>query len=109
MPAVCTKLADAQAVLYLLMDTDSMNSLLRTYASQGVCGMLYLVADDGTVISGDPAQQDTVAMRELALEADLSDSDSGARTIGDVSYCWQRLSGPGVLVVNRVTSSQLTQ
>ena len=105
-PMVAPDYDSAQAVMYLLLDTEALRTLLRAYASQGVCGEMYLLSRDGRLLTDDPGieQADLLAMVE---HVNVNRQQQGIIT-GDGQYLlWQYCPQARVFVVNLVPTSQL--
>ncbi|MGN0778343.1 MAG: sensor histidine kinase [Aristaeellaceae bacterium] len=105
-PMIAPDYDSAQAVLYLYLDVSALRTLLRAYASQGVCGEMYLLSRDGQLLTDDPGieQADLLAM---VGHVNVNRQQQGVIT-GDGQYLlWQYWPQARIFVVNLVPTSQL--
>ncbi|MGN0746172.1 MAG: sensor histidine kinase [Aristaeellaceae bacterium] len=107
-PMIAADVEDAGAVMYLLLDAQALRTLLRAYASQGICGEMYLLTADGRLLTDDPG------MEEASLLSQVKDADVQAQQQGvivrDGQYlCWQYWPDAGIFVVNLVPGSRLLE
>ena len=105
-PMIAPDYDSAQAVLYLFLDTQALRTHLRAYASQGVCGEMYLLSADGQLLTDDPGIEEA-ALLSRVKDADVSAQQQGMIVQDGQYLLWQYWPDAQIFVVNLVPGSQL--
>ena len=105
-PMIAEAYEAAQAVMYLLLDTQALRTLLRAYASQGVCGEMYLLSADGQLLTDDPGIEQAALLARVK-DADVSERQQGVIVEDGQYLCWQYWPDARIFVVNLVSGSRL--
>ena len=105
-PMIAPDYDSAQAVLYLFLDTQALRTHLRAYASQGVCGEMYLLSADGQLLTDDPGIEEA-ALLSRVKDADVSAQQQGMIVQDGQYLLWQYWPDAQIFVVNQVPGSQL--
>lgn len=112
MAYIADGLEDSAAILYLFVDVDSVNSLLRTYAAQGIYGRLYLMTEQGVILNYLPEDEPWQTAAQLALPellaAHAPGGDAGMVRLQHSFAFWHRVGDTPYMVVNLVPASALT-
>ena len=105
-PMIAPDYDSAQAVLYLFLDTQALRTHLRAYASQGVCGEMYLLSADGQLLTDDPGIEEA-ALLSRVKDADVSSEQQGIIVQDGQYLLWQYWPDAQIFVVNLVPGSRL--
>ncbi|MGN0764160.1 MAG: sensor histidine kinase [Aristaeellaceae bacterium] len=105
-PMIAPDYDSAQAVLYLFLDTQALRTHLRAYASQGVCGEMYLLSADGQLLTDDPGIEEAELLSRVK-DADVSAQQQGIIVQDGQYLLWQYWPDAQIFVVNLVPGSQL--
>ncbi|MGN0972871.1 MAG: sensor histidine kinase [Aristaeellaceae bacterium] len=105
-PMIAPDYDSAQAVMYLFLDTQALRTLLRAYASQGICGEMYLLSANGQLLTDDPGIEQA-ALLSRVKDADVSAQQQGVIVEDGQYLCWQYWPDARIFVVNLVSGSQL--
>ncbi|MGN1019538.1 MAG: sensor histidine kinase [Aristaeellaceae bacterium] len=105
-PMIAADYDSAQAIMYLLLDTEALRTLLRVYASQGICGEMYLLSADGQLLTDDPAVEEAALLARVK-DADVAAQQQGVIVQGGQYLCWQYWPDAEIFVVNLVPEAQL--
>ena len=105
-PMIAADYDSAQAVMYLFLDTQALRTLLRAYASQGICGEMYLLSADGQLLTDDPAVEQAALLNQVK-DADVAAQQQGLIVRDGQYLCWQYWPDARIFVVNLVPGSQL--
>ena len=105
-PMIAPDYDSAHAVLYLFLDTQALRTHLRAYASQGVCGEMYLLSADGQLLTDDPGIEEAELLSRVK-DADVSAQQQGIIVQDGQYLLWQYWLDAQIFVVNLVPGSRL--
>ena len=112
--AVCSNVADSDAILFLLFNADAFNDYLRAYSNSDTRGSLYVMTGAGTLInpatSAMHSTEDALDQSVIKqITATATDTLSNGRIHKDNRYIfYQQLNSGNFYLINSVSVHHLT-